>query len=233
MNGTSSISAGKNALFIGFLLLWGMVMQGHSQKSEEGSDSKGTDTASAEGSKKDSANKAFGKDQKLISTALSFGDFDRYDRRGDQDLEFIPLSISYEHGIHDYVGFGAFLGYARWEYEFERGPPPDKERVEYDLNVVSFGVKGTFHYLQLMTDEGDFSIDSSKWDFYTSLFLGYDLRTLKDHDHDSDLEEDSEWVSNAAIQFGFRYYPSSNFGIFVEGGRGIMGVMRVGGTFKL
>ncbi len=226
----------KTGLLISLVLLLapGKGLSQEEKKSQGASSSHGENGKEQKEEKEDGNGnkKSFAKGVRLLSPALAFGYFD-YDRPGDRSMRMLPFSLSYEYGVHDYVGLGGYIGYGSWK----RYIPPHSRRGEgkYFHSLFFFGAKGTFHYLHLIKDEGeaDLDIDDSKWDLYASLLVGFTVETFNDEGLDEDFDDDTDIDFAPGLQLlGVRYYTGPNFALFIEGGRGIGGYMNLGVTFK-
>lgn len=162
------------------------------------------------------------KGELTISPGIAFGSFGYY---GGFSGFALPLSVSVEYGFHEYISAGGFAGYTRYNYDYFGG--------DYSYNFISFGGRGSFHYLPFLAeilDNDDLLVD--KLDPYISLLVGYEISNFSSSDPflDEFNTLGSRFVAGTAA--GCRFYPSRNFGVFGEVGRGVNGWLTLGATFK-
>ncbi len=149
-----------------------------------------------------------------------------------------PVSLNFEYAFSDYFSVGFEADYGRRRYQqllFQPGG------YEYDYIYKGFGLRGSFHYLDLLQeligdDLGDFNLDNL--DFY--LGASYGITTVNTvstwTDPITSQERQSKTFSaNMSLGFmaGFRYYFSNSFGAFLETGRNRLGWAKLGLTFKI
>lgn len=159
---------------------------------------------------------AYNQGDRIAQLGISFGTYS-YGFGDIEDRGFtLPLTASFELGLHEYISAGAYMGYANWNYS----------TLDNRFNVFVAGVKGSFHYLPLVNEALDLGLDESDWDFYLTLMLGTQSYSWKnDFVYAGDLH-DTKLVYSAVA--GFRYLFNQNWGIYFEGGRGAMGYLTVG-----
>ncbi|MFW5657414.1 MAG: hypothetical protein ACOCXS_02730 [Bacteroidota bacterium] len=133
-----------------------------------------------------------------------------------------PITVSVEHGFHEFISAGAFLGIANWRYEYFGN--------KYGWTFVNFGGRGTLHFAGLMNDNLDTNIDLKKWDLYASFIAGLEIRRYSS-DYYDDLYDNN--ISLLVGPFlGAKYMVSENFGVYLEGGRGNFGYGTLGVSLR-
>jgi hypothetical protein len=180
---------------------------------------------------------AYSKGDKLFNAGISFGGYNygfghTYARAG----AFIPVNASLEFGVHDYISIGPYVGYASWKYDI------DWSNSYYYYNTyrfVSVGARASLHYVPLLNEHLDFSINESKWDFYFTLQAGLDFRRSFVASNDPDFNT-RDWqrmhyrstVPVGGPFLGFKYLFTPNFGAYLEVGRGAFGYGTLGLSAK-
>lgn len=145
----------------------------------------------------------------------------RYDYGTSRSLNIPPAMAYLEVGVHQYITIGPFAAFSRWSY-------PTRQQ-----SFLSLGARGSFHLSPLFNDLLDGSIDEQKIDFYVSMLSGFELRQYGA----DDIHPVSRFMDNAKLFFGpllgVRYYFSDDAAIFSEIGRGALGALTIGVSFKL
>lgn len=132
----------------------------------------------------------------------------------------VPVSVSAEIGVHDFVGVGGWAGFASYGYNWFG--------AKYRDSYVGFGARATFHWYGLLEKLLKTDIHGDKLDIYYSLMLGYYIRNTNN----------DSWTANYGgfgwgSTGGIRYYLKPKFGLFFEGGRASFGYATFGLTLKL
>jgi hypothetical protein len=130
----------------------------------------------------------------------------------------LPLGASYEYGISDKIGVGAYVGYA--SKEFNLGAFGGDYKVTYTL----IGVRGNYHFY----NEG-------KIDAYGGVLVGYNAASIKYSNGTPTYFGYVEPTYGGTVfggQVGARYYFTDSLAAFAELGYGI-GYLNVGLAYKL
>jgi hypothetical protein len=143
---------------------------------------------------------------------------------GSRSLSLPPINAYYELGVHEYITVGPFIGFARWSYKYNIFTTP----YEYSWTFMHLGARGSFHLVSLFNEAFDESVDEDKIDFYVTVMSGLEIRN-----YSSSFDSSPNNYENTVRIFfgpvlGFRYYLSNNLALFVEGGRGALGVANFG-----
>lgn len=147
---------------------------------------------------------SFGEGTKVIQVGATIG--------GDFGL---PLSASFEYGVSDKIGVGAYVGYA--SREFNTGYSAADYKVTYTL----FGARGNYHFYT-----------EDKFDAYAGVLLGYNSATVTYTNGGSNVFGTPSYGGSVfGGQIGGRYYFTDSIGAFAELGYGI-GYLNVGLAYK-
>ncbi|PRD49297.1 hypothetical protein [Sphingobacterium haloxyli] len=127
----------------------------------------------------------------------------------------IPVGLSYEQAVSDRISVGAYAAFST-----------EKE---------SFGGYGNWKYTHILAAaRGSYhlKVNSTKFDPYGGIMLGYNIASVK-----WDGDDDAPFSASAggflwAGHIGSRYWFSEKFGAFAEIGYGAA-VLNIGVTFKL
>lgn len=164
---------------------------------------------------------AYEQGDKLLNAGFSLGYYG-YGYFGNRSGFSLPLNASLEYGITDQISIGPYMGYARWSWKYNDGFGENK----YSWTFVAAGARGSFHYTEILNELLDSDVNTQKWDFYASLFLGLEFRSYND-----DLGLDyygNDTVVRLGPNLGVRYLFKPNIGIYFEGGRGTFGWLNFG-----
>jgi hypothetical protein len=148
-----------------------------------------------------------------------------------------PVGLNFEYAISPYFSWGAEAQYGVRQYKdfgFTTGS------YEYKYEYKGLGLRGSFHYLDLLKnllDDKLGSLNSDKIDFYIGATAGYLITNTTQKWNDGLVAQNHERKTfDSATSFGyfagFRYYFSPNFGAFAETGRNSLGWANVGLTLK-
>ena len=130
----------------------------------------------------------------------------------------LPLGASYEYGISEKLGIGAYAGYASKSFANSYS-----NLYDYKVTYTLFGAKGSYHFFQ-----------SDKLDAYGSILLGYNSATIKYDNGNANPLFPTPTYGGATYgaSIGARYYFTDNIAAFGELGYGI-GYLTVGLAYKL
>jgi len=123
----------------------------------------------------------------------------------------LPFGVSFEHGFSDYISAGAFVNYSSYSY-------PD---IGYKLNIVYFGVRGSYHFGELL------NVTNPKFDPYGGVSLGYYNVSFNGENFGSPYSSTVFF----GVHAGVRYLLNDNVGVFAEAGYGVS-ALQVGVSLK-
>ena len=131
----------------------------------------------------------------------------------------LPLGASYEYGISDKIGVGAYAGYASKSYN-----TAGFSAFDYKVTYMIFGAKGNYHFYQ-----------SDKIDAYGGVLLGYNSAKITYDNGSPNFPGYTSPTYGGTVfggSVGARYYFTDNIAAFAELGYGI-GYLTVGLAYKL
>nr|WKN36943.1 hypothetical protein K4G66_31750 [Tunicatimonas sp. TK19036] len=132
----------------------------------------------------------------------------------------VPISASLELGLHDYFSVGPYAAFASYSYRYVGSG--------YRATFFSVGAKGSFHYVPLINDALDLSIDAERVDLYVSVYLGGEFYSDND---------DNNYDNRAGADFGTvvggRYMFNPKIGAYTEIGYAALAVWTIGVTLNL
>lgn len=139
----------------------------------------------------------------------------------------VPLHLNLDYGMSDYVSVGPQIGYARYHYDYFF------DQYEYTYTFTRFGARGSFHYLPLLQELDLIDIEEEKFDFYLNLNAGIESVSFNSNFSSQTFDDkiDSRFYFGPSL--GFRYYPTSKIGCYLETGGGQNAWANIGVTFKL
>jgi len=156
----------------------------------------------------------------ILQAGISVGYYG-YGYTGNRVGLTIPLTAAYETYFGDHISGGGFLGYASYKYEGVNGN-------QYGWTFFDFGFRASYHYIHILNELTESSIDPSKFDFYITVMLIFENRSYSsDSDYYSGFY-DSEFDVIFGPVAGFRYKFSDRFAAYFEGGRGTFGYGTIG-----
>lgn len=143
------------------------------------------------------------------------------DEEFSHDQKIPPLMMAYEAGISEYFTLGGVIAYSLWEYE------------NNNISYINLGTKGSYHLTPLINDLFKSSLNESKLDLYATASL---VMEMKQHDTIGETEA-TIFLDDVSINFGIaggvRYYFSRDTAIFTEVGKGVMGLVCLGVSFRM
>ncbi len=164
----------------------------------------------------------------LFGGGVSFGYYN-YGFVGSRSLSLPPVNAYFEFGLHEYLTGGPFIGFARWNYDHSFAAT----NVSYHWNFFNVGARASFHLTGIFNELFDSDVDEKRIDWYVSLMSGLELRYFSTT---SEVFED-EYDDRTKLFFGpisgIRYYLGDNFALYLEGGRGALGLFTFGVSTRL
>lgn len=122
---------------------------------------------------------------------------------------FVPgFTFNAEYFVHDYASVGAYVGYG----------------ARHKFHNIAAGVRGNFHWWQLLDDKVDKDLKSDKLDIYLPVHLGAFIYAGGGG---------SSTYFNAGSGLGVRYYFHEKIGVNAEFGLMEMSFAKIGITVKL
>lgn len=150
-----------------------------------------------------------------------------YGHIGDRNIDFPPLSIYLETGLHDNITAGPFLGYARYNYaDFD-------EPSIYSWSITSAGLRSSLHITRFLNNIFGFDVNENRTDWYVTLLLGMEYRRFSSADGAYADRYSNEFNLLFGPMGGVRYYLGNNFAFYLEAGRGNLGIIAAGISFRL
>ncbi|HET6244768.1 MAG: hypothetical protein H0V01_01110 [Bacteroidetes bacterium] len=183
---------------------------------------------------------AYDKGDILLSAGVSLGAFgvDRSFRRISTESRgtFVPFFLNAEYVFHPSFSAGPYMAYYGYGYNYSI--------ANVDLfrhtNSFAFGARGSWHFLEMLNEVLDTEVDATRWDFYATLHLGFQVNTLTTDDIPSRRNggpntkiTTSNTRLNLAPVIGARYMVNERLGFMAEIGRGPLAFSSLGLTFKL
>ncbi len=164
---------------------------------------------------------AYNKGDKIFMAGISFGGYS-YGYLGGRSVSVPPLTAALELGIHENFSVGPYVGYASWSYDYTS--------INYSWNFLAVGARGSLHYVPLLNEALDLSLDEEKMDFYVSLLVGMEFQTYSGESFGGILGDG--YANNSRFRLGpvlgFKYKFNDKFGVYFEGGRGAFGYGTLG-----
>jgi hypothetical protein len=137
----------------------------------------------------------------------------------------VPVVFNADIGVHDYVSVGAYGAFwtKKWNYGFNDN---------YRFTSSHFGVRGSFHWWQLLDEKVNADLKGDKLDIYLTVWMGYNLRTAKWIDSGSGTNLGFGNRFQGGAQLGMRYFFHKNIGVFAEWGGTPSAYSNIGLSFK-
>jgi len=164
-----------------------------------------------------SGNLAYEEGDKIFLAGISFGYYG-YGLAGSRSLSLPPLTAAFEVGIHEYISVGPYVGYMSWDYR--------NLGFNYGWDFLAVGARGSFHYVPLINEALDLSLNEEKLDFYITLLLGLEFQTYNGPDGVLSNANSTNFILGPVL--GFKYKFNDKFGAYFEGGRGAFGYGTIG-----
>jgi hypothetical protein len=152
-----------------------------------------------------------------------------YEHIGARNIDFPPLSIYLETGLHDNLTAGPFLGYARWDYSYSGFEVP----FIYSWSITSAGVRSSLHLTRFLNNIFGLDVNENRTDWYVTLLLGMEYRRFSTDDGAFADHYSNEFNLFFGPMGGVRFYLGNNFAFYLEAGRGNLGIIAAGISLRL
>ncbi|MEQ9443483.1 MAG: hypothetical protein RIG62_30875 [Cyclobacteriaceae bacterium] len=162
---------------------------------------------------------AYNEGDKIFLAGISFGYYG-YGYLGSRNVGVPPITAALELGIHENFSVGPYVGYASWNYGYTG--------FDYSFNFLAVGARGSFHYVPLLNEALDLSLDEEHLDFYVTLLVGLEFQTYSGDDFGGSLTYNNNTKFVIGPVLGFKYKFNDKFGVYFEGGRGAFGYGTLG-----
>lgn len=132
-----------------------------------------------------------------------------------------PLFMaSMEYAAIDYLSFGPYVGTG-----FKRN-----SHIHY--NIFATGGAVSFHFWQLIENKSRDYVGGDVLDVYVSFSLGYEkrVRSVAADNFSSKIKQNQFYSGPTA---GLKYIPWDNVGFYLEGGKGALGFLVFGLTYRI
>lgn len=149
---------------------------------------------------------------------------------------FRPLQVSFESSLGNKISLGGFTGFfteVKFDMESTKKHPSYTFTKElYKYNYLDFGVRGSYHILNL--EPLRLRLNSKIYDLYVTGFLGYNLAFLKPHLDNPTVPYDDPQKQgiNAGAMLGLRFFPDDHFNIYGEAGYSRIAYVNIGFGYR-
>ena len=169
---------------------------------------------------------AYNEGDKIFMAGISFGYYG-YGLGSGRSVSVPPLTAALELGIHENFSVGPYVGYASWGWDNRLLGV----NYNYRYNFLAIGARGSFHYVPILNEALDLSLDEEKLDFYVTLLVGLEFQSYNGEDFGGpfgDRYNDNYTRFRLGPVLGFKYKFNDRFGAYFEGGRGAFGYGTLG-----
>lgn len=175
---------------------------------------------------------AYRQDQVYLNAGVSFA-FDWFRPTvgnfwNDYNYSFTPpIIVSVEKGLSEYFSAGVYGTHRSYGWDYRVSGFRHEDRY----TRMSFGGRVSFHYVDLLNEHLDLGLPAEEIDLYITGILGFN--TYKES-----ITRPSYRETNRDVDFfigpvlGARYFFTNNFGLYLEAGRGSLGLANGGITLK-
>jgi hypothetical protein len=151
---------------------------------------------------------------------------------------FPPVIFSAEKVTSGKISLGGYLGYftehkKASDANIESGGSFVFTKQSYKYNYLGAGIKASCHLLNI--SPFNMNMNSTIYDVYSSLSLGYNFAFLKTILPNSivPFEPPRNKGINVGLMLGVNYYPDDNFKLFCEAGYSRMGYISAGVGYRI
>ena len=142
----------------------------------------------------------------------------------------LPMQISGDYSFDNHWAFGAYYGFFNATYTDSYGSEAYESRIKSNFG----GIRLTFHFADVFNNTFGEVINVKKWDFYSTASLGwYSFRWDVDAKYTDQQDFSDGSFGSASLVLGAKWIPHPKIGIFVEAGKGPVGVISFGISGKI
>ncbi|MBI9065408.1 MAG: outer membrane beta-barrel protein [Marinilabiliaceae bacterium] len=169
-----------------------------------------------------------------VSPKISFADYsDRNDWSGYSISKIPPISIAVEKGLNDYISVGGLMGYNRDKYV-------NDTLLTNTHKYTSFGAGAlvSLHWAGWLEKVTNYKIYLGDWDFYFSgsILMVWDKKKEVDVWNDTEERLVDSSSSNVNVRLrpivGVRYFVADDFCMLLEVGKGNLGMVTTGISWR-
>jgi len=169
-----------------------------------------------------------------VSPKISFADYsDRNDWSGYSISKIPPISIAVEKGMTDYISIGGLVGYNRDEYVNDT-----LSTNIHKYTAFGAGALVSLHWAGWLEQVTNYKIYLGDWDFYFSGSILMIWDKSKEVNVWNDIEGKQESFSSSEVKIrlrpimGVRYFVADNFCMLLELGKGNLGMVTTGVSWR-
>jgi len=169
-----------------------------------------------------------------VSPKISFADYsDRNDWSGYSISKIPPISMAVEKGLNDYISVGGLVGYNRDKYVNDTLPSNIHKYTSFGAGALV-----SLHWAGWLEKVTNYKIYLGDWDFY---FSGSILMVWDKKEEDvvwSEVNEVFEDSSSSEVKVrirpivGVRYFVTDDFCMLLELGKGNLGMVTTGVSWR-
>lgn len=142
----------------------------------------------------------------------------------------LPMQISADYSFDNHWAFGIYYGFFNSTYTDTYGSEAYDSRITSNFG----GIRLTFHFADVFNNTFGEVVNVKKWDFYSTAALGwYSFRwdVAPKYAEQQDFSDGS--FGSASLVLGAKWIPHPKIGVFLEAGKGTVGVISFGLSGKI
>jgi hypothetical protein len=141
-----------------------------------------------------------------------------------------PLQFSIDYSFDHHWSLGAYYGFFNSTYVDTYGNEPYESRIR----SFSGGVRLSFHFADIFNNAFGEVVNVRKWDFYSTAFLGwYSFHWDVEEKYLAQQDFSEGSFGSMGIIVGAKWIPHPKIGIFIEAGKGPVGLVNFGISGKI
>jgi hypothetical protein len=141
-----------------------------------------------------------------------------------------PLQVAADYSFDNHWAIGTYFGMFHGTYFDNYGNGNYKSQV----NGYNGGLRLTLHFSDIFNNLFTEVINIKKWDLYATSHLGwYSYRWAVDPIYEDQQDFSSASFASVGLVLGARYHITPKTGIFIEAGKGPVGIISGGISAKL
>lgn len=141
-----------------------------------------------------------------------------------------PIQLSCDYSFDNHWALGLYFGHFNSTYHDTYG----SELYKSQIKSLTGGIRLTFHFADIFNNAFGEVVNIRRWDFYATSFIGwYNYRWDVNNKYLNQQDFSGGAFGSMGVMLGAKWIPHPKFGIFLEVGKGPVGLFNFGISGKI